>query len=86
MFARSRGVSAQRLSYWRLRLGQRVSVSTGKSVGFVEIPPVAAAGPNSRNELMVEVRAGFCIRVVPGFDPALLRAVVSALVGPVPAC
>ncbi len=86
MFARSRGVSAQRLSYWRLRLGQRASVSTRVPVGFVEIPPTASSGPNSSSAVVVEVRAGVCIRVVPGFDPALLRAVVSALAGTVPSC
>jgi len=85
-FARRRGVSAQPPVAQPLRLGQRTSAATGKPVGFVEIPPVAASGPNSRNVQRVEVRAGVCIRVVPGFDPVLLRAVVSVLAGPVPAC
>ena len=84
VFARRRRVSAQRLSYWRLRLGQRERAAVITGDGFVEIAPAAPAGSSA---LVVEVvGGGVGVRVSRGFDPALLRAVVSALTGPVPAC
>jgi hypothetical protein len=84
-FARRRGVSAQRLSYWRLRLGQRVQAVTTSDAGFVEIPAAASATPPG-SRVVVEVNGGVRVHVTRGFDPVLLRAVVSALTGPVPAC
>jgi hypothetical protein len=84
-FARRRGVSAQRLSYWRLRLGQRVQAVTTSDAGFVEIPAAASATP-PESRVVVEVNRGVRVHVTRGFDPVVLRAVVSALAGPVPAC
>lgn len=84
-FARRRGVSAQRLSYWRLRLGQRVQAVAPSDAGFVEIPAAASTVP-SESHVVVEVSSGIRVHVTRGFDPAVLRAVVSALTGPVPAC
>jgi hypothetical protein len=81
VFARRRGVSAQRLSYWRLRLGQRAAA--GGVAGFVEIPPVSS--PNS-GAVFVEVGSGIRVQVERGFDPDLLGAVVSALMKPRAGC
>jgi hypothetical protein len=84
-FARRRGVSAQRLSYWRLRLGQRTTAVTISDSGFVEIP--SAVSPAALGiGVVVEVNGGVRVQVTRGFDPVLLRAVVSALSGPVSAC
>lgn len=82
-FARRRGVSAQRLSYWRLRLGHREQGVRTSDVGFVEIPSTAST---AHDPVIVELSGGFRVHVARGFDPVLLRAVVSALAGPVPAC
>jgi hypothetical protein len=85
-FARRRGVSAQRLSYWRLRLGQRGKGVTIGDAGFVEIPSAASTTPLRSGDVVVEVSGGVRVHVTHGFDPVLLRAVVSALAGPVPTC
>jgi len=84
-FARRRGVSAQRLSYWRLRLGQRVQTVTTSDAGFVEIPAAASTAPPG-SRVVVEVNSCVRVHVMRGFDPAVLRAVVSALTSPVLAC
>ena len=79
-FARRSGVSEQRLSYWRLRL-PRIT----KPGGFVEIPAPAATAakavviPAHDDEMVVELGRELRVRVGRGFDPALLRAVVSTL-------
>lgn len=85
-FARRRGVSAQRLSYWRLRLGQRGKDVAISDAGFVEIPSAASTRPLRSGDVVVEVNRGVRIHVTRGFDAVVLRAVVSALTGPVPAC
>jgi hypothetical protein len=86
-FARRRGVSAQRLSYWRLRLGTLGKRGkTSSDAGFVEIPPAAPAVSISRSLVIVEMGSGVRVQVQSGFDPLLLRAVVSALASPVPTC
>jgi hypothetical protein len=85
-FARRRGVSAQRLSYWRLRLGQRGKDAAISDAGFVEIPSAASTTPLRSGDVVVEVSGGVRVHVTHGFDPVLLRAVVSALAGPVPTC
>ena len=85
-FARRRGVSAQRLSYWRLRLGQRGKAAAISDAGFVEIPSAASTAPIGSGDVVVEVIGDIRVRVSRGFDPVLLRAVVSALAGPVSAC
>lgn len=57
-FARHRGVSAQRLSYWRLRLGQRGKIVATSDAGFVEIPSAASTAPIDRGVVVVEVIGG----------------------------
>lgn len=74
VFARRRGVSAQRLSYWRLRLGQRGAAASVP--GFVEIPSTTSSGTGA---VVVEVGGGIRVQVERGFDPELLGAVVAAL-------
>ena len=78
--------SAQRLSYWRLRAGFRGAVVANSAAGFIEIPRPEPAAVRGGSVVVVEMNAGVLVRVFPGFDPALLRAVVSALTIPVPAC
>lgn len=86
-FARRRGVSAQRLSYWRLRLGpDRKRGGAVSDAGFVEIPPAAPAAAIGRSLVIVELGGGVRVHVGSGFDPLLLRAVVVALADPVPTC
>lgn len=84
VFARRRGVSAQRLSYWRLRLGQRGKAVAASDAGFVEIP--SAASPAPSGAVIVETNGGVRVHVTRGFDPLVLRAVVSALARPELAC
>ena len=86
-FARRRGVSAQRLSYWRLRLEPRRKAGDPFSAaGFVEITPAAPTASTERTIVIVEVGVGVRVHVERGFDPRLLRAVVSALAAPAPTC
>ncbi len=64
VFARRRGVSPQRLSYWRLRLGHRGRLGAGASAtAFAEIPPAAAAAAIGCAIVMVELGAGVRIHV-----------------------
>lgn len=79
-------MSAQRVSYWRLRLGQRGKAAAISVVGFVEIPSAASTAPIGRGDVVVEVNGDIRVRVARGFDPVLLRAVVAALASPVLAC
>ena len=86
-FARRRGVSAQRLSYWRLRLAPLGKPGRpSDEVGFVEIPTTASSASIGRPLVNVEVGSGIRVQVGHGFDPLLLRAVVLALASPVPTC
>lgn len=86
-FCRSRSLRPQRLHYWRERLGYPIKIlrtthlpttvpsSVVPASGFVQM--VVGATPSTTDvEIVV---GGALIRVQPGFDPALLRAVVSAL-------
>ena len=66
-FCRQRGWSAERLRYW-------LSRSAIEPDGFVEVRPSTPAAV-----LEVAVGPSARIRVHPGFDAGLLRAVVGAL-------
>ena len=85
-FARRRGISAQRLGYWRFRLRQLLPETAPKDSIFVEIPQVTSPAPIGIDHLFVEFRDGFRVRVERGFDPALLRAIVAALKDAVTPC
>ncbi len=86
-FARRRGVSAQRLSYWRLRLAPRCRPGGPVSeAGFVEIPAAAPVASIGRPQIIVETGGGFRVHVEHGFDPLLLREVFAALASAVPSC
>ena len=85
-YARRRGISAQRLGYWRLRLGEHPTVAAPTDSIFVEIPQVTSPAPTGIDHLVVEFRDGFRVRVERGFDPALLRAIVAALKDVVTPC
>ena len=85
-FARRRGISAQRLGYWRLRLGRLPTGASPTDSVFVEIPQVTSPAPTGIDHLVVEFRDGFRVRVERGFDPALLRAIVAALNDAVTPC
>jgi hypothetical protein len=74
-YAQQVGVRAQRLSYWRLRLGRR-GVPAVADTGFVEIAPRLAP---SHGGVAVEFPSGVRLRIEAGFDPLVLRAVVTAL-------
>lgn len=86
-FCRSRNLRPQRLHYWRERLGYPIKIqrtthvpttapsSVVPSSGFVQMV-VGATSSTTDVEIVV---GGAAIRVQPGFDPALLRAVVAAL-------
>lgn len=67
-FARQRGVSPHRLSYWRQRLASEATV------GFV--PVLRPAAVEARIEI---VRAGVVVRVRELIDPERLARIVDAL-------
>lgn len=75
------GVSTAQYYYWRRRLAgpaPKTAANGGwQSVNIVDTPPISTA----KGGLNVHI-AGAAIEVGPGFDPALLRAVVAALATP----
>lgn len=85
-FARRRGISAQRLGYWRLRLRQLPPEAAPTDSIFVEIPQVTLPASTGIGHLVVEFREGILVRVERGFDPILLSAIVAALKGAVTPC
>jgi hypothetical protein len=86
-FCRQHNLRAQRLHYWRERLGYPIKVVGEASLvpivrppttdGFVQMLVSAQPGPPSTHVDIVVGRA--IIRVEPGFDADLLRGVVGAL-------
>lgn len=83
-YCRQQGMRPQRLHYWRERLGYPIKVvaearrttvsSSSVASGFVEM--VVGAPPTTDVDIVV---GGARIRIQPGFDPNLLRAVVATL-------
>lgn len=86
-FCRERQVRPQRLHYWRERLGYPVKVIAGQPRPQVERPPttegfvqvVVSGSPASATTAVDIVVGAAVVRVRPGFDAELLRAVVVAL-------
>ena len=87
-FCRQHNLRAQRLHYWRERLGYPIKVVGEPSScapvarppttdGFVQMVVRAQPGPPSTHVDIVV--GGAVIRVGPGFDADLLRGVVGAL-------
>jgi hypothetical protein len=87
-FCRQHNLRAQRLHYWRERLGYPIKVVGEPSScvpvtrppttdGFVQMVVRAQPGPPSTHVDIVV--GGAVIRVEPGFDADLLRGVVGAL-------
>lgn len=86
-FCRQRNLRAQRLHYWRERLGYPIKV-VGEPVrvpvarpptpdGFVQVV-VSPSMPTPTTHVDIVVGDAM-VRVRPGFDPALLREVVRAM-------
>jgi hypothetical protein len=86
-FCRQHNLRAQRLHYWRERLGYPIKV-VGEPLcapvarppttdGFVQMVIRAPSGPPSTHVDIIV--GGAIIRVGPGFDAGLLRGVVGAL-------
>lgn len=80
-FARRARISAQRLGYWRLRVAGPAAPAAS---GFVEIPSAPAPRATGSGGVIVEVPGSLRVLVGPGFDPALLRSVVQALMAVAP--
>jgi len=91
-FCRERNLRAQRLHYWRERLGYPIKVVGGarssvmasrsplppSSEGFVQV--VVGPSPSAVSSTYVDIVVGdAAVRVRSGFDAVLLRAVVRAL-------
>lgn len=86
-FCRQHNLRAQRLHYWRERLGYPIKVVGVPSCapvvrspttdGFVQM--VLSVPPGPRSTYVDVVVGGAVIRVGPGFDADLLRGVVGAL-------
>lgn len=83
-YCRQQGLRPQRLHYWRERLGYPIKVvaearrttvsSSSVTSGFVEM----VVGPPATTDVDIIV-GGARIRIQPGFDRDLLRAVVATL-------
>jgi len=86
-FCRARHLRPQRLHYWRERLGYSVRVNIPKSSPVAESSPpadgfvqIVVRYPGSSKSTYVDIIVGGAvIRVQPGFDHDLLRAVIMAL-------
>ncbi len=78
------GVSTYQYYYWRRRLAPTPPETAAPphfvAVGIVDTPPLPAAPicPAAPGGVSIRI-AGAAIEVTPGFDAALLRAVVAAL-------
>lgn len=81
-FACARGWSPQTLRWWAWRLG-RPATATAVSAGFVQLVE-AESPPDAKSACGVEVvlSRGRTVRVGPGADLDLLRAVVETLERP----
>lgn len=89
-FCRRHGIRAQRLHYWRERLGYPLRAcgrpgaslpmvpGVPSSAGFVQVVMDRSAAPSAGIEVVVGQAR---IRVAPGFDGQLLAEVVRALSG-----
>jgi hypothetical protein len=78
-FCRRRGISRERLRYWRQRLAAEV-VTPGTGP-FVELRAASLpdSGPVREPRIVVHLREGVWLEVGVGFDASLLRSVVEAL-------
>jgi hypothetical protein len=86
-FCRQHHLRAQRLNYWRERLGYPVRVITERkhpaspsapaTEGFVQVV-VGTTTPTPTSHVDIVV-GDAVVRVRPGFDPALLREVVRVM-------
>jgi hypothetical protein len=75
------GVSKHQYFYWRRRLAG-AAPKTGANPGWQVVDILDTSPiPSAKASLNVHI-AGAAIEVGPGFDPALLRAVVAALATP----
>lgn len=63
--------------FWRRQIAQRDARRPADPPAFLPVQVVPAAAP----PLEVVLPDGHVVRVPPGFDPALLRAVLAALEG-----
>jgi len=73
-FCADKPYAASTLRWWSSRLGRDPAPT------FVELRPRRPVAVADSHALVVEIGAAR-IRVAPGFDPALLASVVSALTG-----
>lgn len=73
-FCRREGLNPRTLSWWASTLRDEAPTEAT----FVDVTALVAAPPRTAS-LEVVVRDGVTVRVVPGFDAALLREVVAAL-------
>lgn len=89
-FCRQHQLRAQRLNYWRERLGYPVRVVSDRHRPMAASPPTtdgfvqvvvgpAAPTPTSHVDIVV---GGAAVRVQPGFDAGLLREVVRVMTTP----
>lgn len=75
-FGRETGISPQRLSWWRRRLGVAPEPSGKIEFVPVELAPRVATGAEAAMEVVIgDVR----VRVGPGFDAAALRRLLEVL-------
>ena len=71
-FAAREGLDAQRLYFWRRKLGN--SAEPSKAPTFIEVRPAAA-----RELVEIALRSGHVIRVAESIDARVLRRLVDAL-------
>lgn len=73
-FAAREGLNAGTLRWWSSQLGREVEAPS-----FVDVTALVVPHSPPTESLEVVIRDAVSVRVKPGFDAALLRAVVAAL-------
>ena len=86
VFAARRGWNPRTLTWWGSKLKRRDAATAGTKSGAVEFARVVAKEPlprtsSSTGTIEILLSRGRCVRVLPGFSPELLRAVLETLEG-----
>jgi len=77
-WARSVGLSASRLAYWRKRAERRSEARSSTAAALaITLAPVSVVEATSRGAITIELRSGRAIRIEGDFDDATLTRVIA---------
>jgi transposase len=86
-FARREGIKAKQLGWWRWKLSSTkvAAPPPGLEPRFLPVRVVASAPPPAPSPIEIALSNGHLVRVLPGFDPAMLEHILS-IAAEVPSC